>query len=240
MLQLRAPRMELLRRPLPQPKVARLLSQRWELAGPLLPHLRLPQQRKTEAQPPRRWKKVASSVLVGVITLGFLLGPGQWLWRAVRNTGYLWVSGSGPAPVKLVLLHDGAFFKELSGIGYSGFGVPLGEYTCEATYDSAKWTCQFDFTTDSLFSSRGTTKQTDRLSFPVRRGEGSTRRAPAPSDNIQRRNSFEKGSSGWSPEPGSAEPSRICGPKCEARRLGLDNSEPVATAFGVAPEATLR
>ena len=70
------------------------------------------------------------------------------------------------------------------------------------------------------------------------RGFGSTRSAPAPSDSIQRRNSLLKGSIGWSST--SLTLSRICGSKCEARRLGEASSEPVATALGRSPAATLR
>ena len=70
------------------------------------------------------------------------------------------------------------------------------------------------------------------------RGSGSTSSAPAPSDSIQRRNSFEKGSIGWSST--SLTLSLIWGSKCEARRLGEASSEPVATALGRSPAATLR
>lgn len=114
-------------------------------------------------------RKLLTRAALFLLLIAFSFWPGQWLWRAVRNTGYMWLR-SDAAQIKLVLSRDGQIVKEF-GSGYTGFGAAPGEYTCEATYDKTRWACEFDFQTDSLLSGSGATKKTDKLSFPIRRGD---------------------------------------------------------------------
>jgi hypothetical protein len=123
-----------------------------------------------KGQGPRRRRLLKALIPVLILTvLGLWMGP--WLSRFLRNTSYFWVTGENAADVQLVLLHDGKVIKEISGLGYQGFGLPAGEYVLEARYDKKRWDCQFQHNWTALFSGGIATHKADRLVFLLTRGD---------------------------------------------------------------------